>query len=299
MIYKYSQLDENNQLSYNESMIACKGKNLHLGQLKLFFTELLFLTMHCQKGDLILYVGGAPGYHTNKLVDLFPDANFELWDPREFQIEPKPNVKTFQDYFTDKSAESYKQSKNGRILFMCDLRNMSIGRFVKTKNIDQMDNLVSEDMVLQKRWCNVINPEMAYLKFRLPYEIPKTKYLTGTIYLQPYTKVSTESRLMTNDYQTEIFYDNLKFEKVMAYHNSYNRCKSKKYDKWDIVMTKYNLKNNWDNALALYITRYYLKHAKNNYSMDDVGKLFMEIVNFHIDEYGRKYDVLFNNISNN
>lgn len=286
-------MDESNKITYNESLEICKNKNIHLGQLKLFFTELLFLTMHAKPDDTVIYVGAAPGYHTTKLADLFPKVNFDLWDRRKFETEQRKNIKLYREYFTDSSANMYSQNSNGRILFMCDLRNLSIGKMSRDKNIDGMDDIVSEDMVLQKKWCKIIKPAMAYLKFRLPYEIPKTKYFTGTIYLQPYTKISTETRLMTNDYDTEIVYDNLQFEKMLAYHNAYNRCMSKTYKKWKDITHKLNLKNNWDNCLALYTTRYYLKHIKNNRSMDDVADLFMDIVNFHIDKYGGKYDVLF------
>lgn len=292
MIYKYSQLDPENQISYNESISICRNKNIHLGQLKLFFAELLFLAMHAKPGDTVLYVGAAPGYHTNKLIEMFPGVKFDLWDPRDFEIDAHPDVKIYQEFFTDDSAKKY-MNYEGRLLFICDLRDLGIGEFKKTNDIGSMDNIASEDMILQKKWCKMINPTMVYLKFRLPYEIPKTKYLTGTIYLQPYTKISTEARLMTDDYETEILYDNILFERMLAYHNAYNRCMSTRYSKWNEIMEKYNLKNNWDNAYGLYVTRFFLKNVNNDESMREVGKLFMEIIDFHVDKYGRKYSSLF------
>lgn len=298
MIYKYSQLSKDNQLSYYQSLEICKDKNIHLGQLKLFFSELLFLSMMSPNETYtVVYVGAASGYHINKLVELFPNNKYELWDPREFEVNEKPNIKMYRDFFTDISAKSYADSGEN-ILFICDMRNMNIGNEAQKKNIGKMDQIVDQDMVLQKNWCQIIRPKMAYLKFRLPYEIPSTKYLSGTIFLQPYTKISTEARLMTNDYFTQISYDNFLFEKMLAYHNAYNRCQSKIYHKWDSITRQYNLINNWDNAYGLYITRYYLKKIKNNNSMQDTGKLFMDILHFHIKKYGKKYDPLFSHTKN-
>lgn len=295
LIYKYSQIPNNHRIKYDESLKLCRGKKkMHLGQFKLFFSELIFLTMFAKPNDKILYIGAAPGYHITKLADLFPDVNFDLWDPRKFEIELRSNIKTYNDFFTDVSANSYKQN-NERILLMCDLRTLEIGKLKKYKNITKMDELVDDDMKMQRRWCQIINPAYAYLKFRLPFEVPQTKYLSGTIYLQPYTKISTEARLLTNNYDNNIIYDNIEFEEKIAYHNGYTRCNSKHYNKWKNIMTEYNLVNNWDNALALHIVNFYLKTVKNIKSNEEVGKLFMDIVNFHAVKYGDKYAVLFNN----
>jgi hypothetical protein len=302
LIYKYSQIPNDHIINYTKSLQLCKGHKLHLGQLKLFFSELIFLTLFAKPGDKVIYVGAAPGYHTTKLADLFPDVNFDLWDPREFEVEPRKNIKLYNEFFTDTSANTYLQNNiqnNERILFMCDLRTLKIGTYKKFKNIDKMDELVDDDMKMQRRWCRIIKPYYAYLKFRLPYEIPKTKYLSGTIYLQPYTKVSTETRLLTNNYDDEIIYDNMEFQDKLAYHNGYTRCNSKHYNLWKNIMTKYNLVNNWDNALALHITHFYLEKIKNSDSEEDVGNLFMEIINYHIEKYGDKYNVLFNDKNNN
>lgn len=292
-VYKYSQIPNDDRITYRKSLELCRSRpKFHFGQLKLFFTELMFLSKHSQPLDTILYIGAAPGYHINKLAELFPNLNFDLWDPRDFEIDPKPNVKLYQEFFTDTSASSYSK-QGGRILLMCDLRTITIGKLKKTKNIEEMDELVDEDMKMQRRWCQIINPYYAYLKFRLPYEIPKTKYLGGTIYLQPYTKISTETRLMTSNYTDNILYDNDEFQEKMAYHNACDRCNSAKYLKWEKIMDKYNLVNNWDNALALYITHFFLKNVRKIYDKEAAGKLFMDILEYHIKKYGKKYDAIF------
>ncbi|XWV25695.1 hypothetical protein QJ857_gp0020 [Tupanvirus soda lake] len=289
--YKYSQIANNHRTSYKKSLELCKGKvKLHLGQLKLFFTELLFLTIHARKNDRVLYVGAAPGYHITKLAALFPEVNFDLWDPRQFEVESRPNIRLFNYFFTDDAAHTYTQNKE-RILFMCDMRTTKISKL--KKQIEKMDEIVDDDMNMQRKWCQIIKPAYAYLKFRLPYGIPKTKYLPGTIYLQPYTKISTECRLMTNNYEENILYDNIAFEEKLAYHNGYTRCNSKHYNKFKKIMEKNDINNNWDNALALHITHFYLKNIKNDNTMEAVEKLYMDIIDYHIKKYGNKYNVIF------
>lgn len=294
LVYKYSQLG-NDIISYEQSLKMCKGhRKIHLGQLKLFFTELLFLTFYAKPGCHILYVGAAEGYHTSKLADMFPDCQFDLWDPREFETEPRTNIKIYQQYFTDDTAQTYRNLSQP-LLFMCDLRNLGIGRAKTNKNISKMDEITDDDMAMQARWCKIFKPFAAYLKFRLPYEVAYSEYLTGTIYLQPYTKISTESRLLTCDYESVKIYDNNLFNEKMAYHNAYNRCLTKEYPTWQHIMYKYNLYSCWDTAYALRITHNYLKYQKNIISKKETGRLFMEIISFHIKKYGNKYSVLFNN----
>lgn len=294
LIYKYSQIPNNRRISYKKSLELCKKKRkLHLGQLKLFFSELIFLSLYAKPNYLVIYVGASPGYHITKLADMFPDTQFDLWDPRKSEVEKRPNIRVYTEFFSDDIARKYVDT-NEKILFICDIRTMSIAQHKKNKDIEKMDDLVDEDMNMQKKWCQIIIPEYAYLKFRLPYEIPKTKYLSGDIYLQPYTKISTEARLLTNNYNTQIIYDNQEFEEKMAYHNAYNRCNSKHYNKWKTIMKKYNLYNCWDNAYALHIIHFYLKKIKNIQSEKEVGILFMDIIDYHKKRYHDKYDIIFN-----
>lgn len=292
LIYKYSQLNDNERLPYNEAIKILKDKpKFHLGQLKLFFTELLFLTKYATDGDTVLYIGAAPGYHTSKLAELFPKLTFDLWDPRKFEVEQKSNIKVYNHFFTNESAINYSQQKLN-ILLMCDIRTLEIGKY--KKQIEKMDEIVEDDMTMQARWANIIKPKQAYLKFRLPYGIKNFKYLTGTIYLQPYAPISTEARLLTNNYTDLIEYDTEKFDEKMAYFNVHVRYNKVTYKKWANIMEKYNLLNCWDNALGLHIMYYYLRDIKHNTSEESLGELFMDIIKYHVKKYGKKYLVLFN-----
>lgn len=295
MIYKYNQLSVDNRISYRESIEMCMSStpNIYLGQFKLLFTELFFLTKCSRPGDLALYVGAAPGYHTTILADLFPEVNFDLWDPRKFETEERPNIKIYNDFFTDVSAKSYVNSSDN-ILLMVDMRTLkNINIYKKENDLEKFDELVTDDMVMQRNWARIIQPRYSYFKLRFPYEKPRTKYLTGQIYLQPYAPLSTEARLLTNNYDDEIVYDTKLFDEQMAYHNYNNRCQvgtSRKYNK---IFKKYNLVNNWDNTLAMSICHYYLTKIKNNRSKEAAGELFMSMAKFHIKKYGKKYDSLF------
>lgn len=303
LIYKYSQLTDSDVSEYSLSMKICRGtrtSKLHLGQLKLFFAELIFLSKYAKPGCKILYVGAAEGYHISKLASMFNECTFDLWDPRDFDLEKRPNINIFQEFFTDDSARTYQNNRTDdqSLLFMCDLRNLSIGSAKNDNNIDKMDEITDEDMVLQARWCKIFKPDAAYLKFRLPYEIPKSSYLTGTIYFQPYTKISTECRLLTKNYDKYETYDNDQFNNMLAWHNI-NRCTNKNLEGlnkiWSEILLQYNLYQCWDTYYALTICHKYLKSLKNISSKKACGELFMDIINFHIKKYGKKYAALFNN----
>ena len=121
------------------------------------------------------------------------------------------------------------------------------------------------DMQMQLEWCQIIKPVYAHLKFRLPYDIDHYEYLSGTIYLQPYTHISIESRIMTNDYETMVNYNPIEFTNRVSYFNAYYRCSNVDYGKMTNILKKYGIRNTWDNAFAVMITKLYhvKKYPKN------------------------------------
>src|SRR3989337_580684 len=128
MIYKYSQLSNDERMNYDEMRkIDCGhvGREIHLGQLKLLITELMFLSKKSEKGNKVVYVGAAEGYHTAKLADMFPQLTFELWDPGKFTVLKRDNIKIFNAFFTTKNAQDYAHEGNN-ILFISDIRNLEI-----------------------------------------------------------------------------------------------------------------------------------------------------------------------------
>jgi hypothetical protein len=284
IIYKMSQLHQ--RIKYDN-----KVKDIFkLGQLKLFFTELFYLTYWANPNNKVLYVGAANGYHIGKLAELFPDLQFDLWDPSEFEIKESDNIRIFNTFFTNETAGRYI-AEGHNILFMSDIRTIKIAQLIKKGDIGKIDTLVSDDMKWQKDWVKIIRPKSAYLKFRLPYEVASLDYLAGTIYLQPYAPWSTETRLMTTDYLTEIPYDCFKNDEQMAYFNQ-NLRTTFKSGYWKKEMEENHIFNNWDNALALYITHYYLRKKGMN-DKKDACQLFLEIIAYHQKRFGEKYDIIF------
>lgn len=299
LIYKYSQL--NCEIDYYDTekirrkIMDDKHRNyaLHLGQLKLFLSELLFLSKNAKDGDIIIYIGAAPGYHLNKLVDMFPKCHFELWDPRQSDVRNKQNVTIHEAKFTHESIAYYKEPSE-RYLLITDLRNMVIGRAIEADDIKEADTIATDDMVIQMEWCQMLKPRKAYLKFRLPYEIRTLEYLSGTIYLQPFGPVSTEARLSTSDYHTLVKYDSFKFDRMLACHNVLNRSMLHNNPAWCGLTRKHRIINTWDTIFALYIIHLYVVKVKK-ITVDTRKKsmeLYLDIISFMRKRSGR-YDQIF------
>lgn len=297
--YKMSDLKD--RMTYKEVMRHCKDldSKMHLGQLKLLLSEILFLAKTSKGDEIVVYAGAAEGYHIYMLAKLFPTLKFELWDSRAYDLEDHPHIQKNRGLFTNDLAAKYaERRKNGeKFLFMSDIRNLEFGRYQKDKHSDngeKLDEIVEDDIQMQMDWCRIMKPRWAYLKFRLPYQEGKTNYLTGKIYLQPYSPISTETRLLTNDYTTIKTYDNTENDEMMAYFNCHIRFEPLKDNRWDEIMEKNAIKKNWDNYISFYILAYYLERESGEVPSDnDVLKLFDDIVNYHRKKYGNKYDVLY------
>jgi hypothetical protein len=265
MIYKYAQLEKlGKKMTYYESTSNKKNKKnvVKWGQLKLLISEILFISKSIEnsiKQYTVLYIGAADGYHINYLAKMFPQLMFHLWDPRDFLAKETNNIKIFQKFFTDEEADKYKDNNN--ILFICDIRTLTI-KYAKevaniSERIEKMDYVIKEDLEFQKKWMEIIKPYRALLKFRLPYGSGKTTYFKGIIYLQPFGPLSTETRLYIVDISKTVDYNNIEYDEIMTYFN--NNIRSKKYKIYEEILEKMNLKNNWDSTMMLFILNFYLK----------------------------------------
>ena len=99
MIFKYSQLYKKISYAQAKKMRQISLKKFHIGQLKLLFSEIIFLTKHSKNKNKVLYVGAAAGTHIAYLADMFPNLTFDLWDPGQFDIEPRKNIKIFNQIY--------------------------------------------------------------------------------------------------------------------------------------------------------------------------------------------------------
>jgi hypothetical protein len=71
------------------SGLGLQVKSIHLGQRKLFLTQLWFLTTYLKTFDehaIVVYAGAAPTNTCNLLCNLFPNVKFLLIDPNPFHI---------------------------------------------------------------------------------------------------------------------------------------------------------------------------------------------------------------------
>jgi hypothetical protein len=196
---------------------------LHWGQRKLLLTEIEFLTMFAKKGDIIVYAGAAGGKHIPYLAKMFPEVTFDLWDPNPFSIKETEQIKIFNEYFTEDVAKKY--SENGdKILFMSDIRTADTNKL----DAEEIEEYVFNDMKMQQDWHETIKPKRSMLKFRLPWDSGKTKYLKGDIYFQVWApQTSTETRLITDKIVNGKIkyheYDNTKYESQCMYFNNVTR----------------------------------------------------------------------------
>jgi hypothetical protein len=297
-IHKYKQLTD--RISYEDAKKNIPEGTLkyHLGQMKLLLSEVFFLLKyHNEENILVLYVGAADGYHTHYMARMFPQYKFHLYDKRDFHKiytdEPQSNIELYHMYFTDEDAKYYS-TLNYKILFMCDMRDLDIRTEKLKTDSEGTDNLVLNDMNLQMGWAKTMTPLATYLKFRLPYYQDTVDYFDGSIYLQPYSPLSTETRLLITNYDKMKTYNCKENDEKMAYFNCCIRHQPQN-TKWNNIMKKHNIYINWDNTYALYVLEDYLKKKNNNQpTEEEVIKLFLDVVKYHSQSNEKKYSIIFN-----
>lgn len=190
---------------------------LHWGQLKLFLSEVELLNQirSTDKPILLIYVGAAPGNHTNFLSDMYPDVTFHLWDGQPFVCRETDRIKIHNNYFFNEDAERYvKQghTTNYFTILVSDIRRAADEETVKG------------DMQMQLEWWQIMKPDLAMFKFRLPWSGGVTKYPKGEIYTQAFPGTnSSEMRLIFNGDAPMVEYDNRKYEEQCFYHNQERR----------------------------------------------------------------------------
>jgi Poly A polymerase regulatory subunit len=223
----------------------------HHGQRKLLCSELaLLLMIDTDKEYTVVYAGAAPGLHTPYLSEKFKNITFHLYDPRRFGIDPTNRIKLFKGLFTNDIALSYQYNEN--VIFISDIRSLTD------------EQTIWNEMQQQQKWCIIMKPQLASLKFRLPWIIPNAagenqnilkgldgkvniidgvvEYLNGDIHLPIWGCVSTtECRLVVdkNRHKYEIRdYDCKLYESQMSFFNRitrpsfyYQPCKIEKFNR--------------------------------------------------------------------
>lgn len=247
---------------------------LHWGQRKLLLSEIDFMARYYEKYDpneekIVLYIGASPGFHINYMKKMFPEIKFILYDLVPTKVELDDKAIFNKKYFTDEEASKYKDQN---IFIICDIRDLDIRHisFRPSKNEEiQMDKLILEDMEKQKRWCEIIKPKSALLKFRVSWNTKMTKYFDGDLYFQIWAgNSSTEMRLVPDINKTKMW-DNKKIEGIIYHYNMFTRRKQLK-DKCCLCIGSYHESF----AEADILQRYIKKFTKN---IDNIDKKVCEL----------------------
>ncbi len=198
--------------------------NCHYGQRKLLFAMWEFLNIAATKvrlcDSMFVYVGAAPGFNIQLVLELYPDLQTDLYDPRPIEVTETSLISVHtgkRGFFTDASIKEVlskqKRLNKKHILFMNDMR------------LTTDDSSITRDMRLQASWCEGLRAFAACLKFRVCYTDTKLHYLSGKIYLQIYPPArSAEGRLICFSKGGKFLwktYDILDYDKRM---NAYNMC---------------------------------------------------------------------------
>jgi hypothetical protein len=243
-------------------------KSIGWGQRKLLMSEIEFFTIYWNPEEIsnphCVYAGAASGEHILILSDMFPNFTFDLYDPRKeaFNINETDKIKIIPEYFTNETAERYKDRSD--VFFLSDIRTADYienqkniakkyGLVITYNNLNkinevlpekiqrEMDSLTDEqifkDMLMQQDWIKIMNPEHALIKFRLPYyqgydfKDLNVSYLKGVVYWQIWQPpTSTETRLKpirnkdTKKYE-EGNWNIQEYEEWCYNHNVYTREK--------------------------------------------------------------------------
>ncbi len=167
--------------------------SIHVGQRKLFNTELQFFTEVLPTGPVTcVYAGAAPSNHTGFLSSLFPEVKFILVDPNPFDIfEAKPvflHRKSDPKITVERANLLINQAASGdqKIYIINDLMTMEIAEAVaknipgvyfisdiRTNVTDGIENPDATDILWnlsqQFNWMSVMKPRQSMLKFRHPF----------------------------------------------------------------------------------------------------------------------------------
>ena len=258
------------------------------GQRKLLMTLISFLSKHVKgfedtkdgvthKPVVIVYAGAAPSVNIGIAATLFSNISWHLYDPAPFKIKTDVNKKiiVYQKKFTDEIASYWRdiQEKDGNVYFISDIRTAD---YTKTKNLEDNEKQIMEDMELQKKWVEIIKPCKCQLKFRLPYTLPnfpvEIEYFDGIIYKQPYSpQMSTETRLvLTSPDLTYKKYSCEKYQSQLFYHNIVIREKNKYINSF---LDEPELLDDYDSCCEVSIWKDYLNYMGKEITKDNVVAL--------------------------
>lgn len=211
---------------YKGAIRDCRG--FHRGQRKLLVGEIFFLTqalssIKTKKPIAVIYIGASPGNHIPVLTTFFTDLIFECYDPMPFIFNSTEKIRIHQEFFTDELAKKYSMAKDLTLLLISDVRSTDLA--------EPDDATVMKNQADQLRWCQIIKPIQAWLKFRIPFNTENYRYLAGVSHFQAWAPPeSAEIRMLakrksTMEYHLMREYPVKYHEQVCCYINTQIRGK--------------------------------------------------------------------------
>lgn len=224
MLFLGNESEEYKQYSHQKSPCVIKS-----GQRKLFFNTMYFLD-NTKKNSMVIYAGAAPGRNLIPLIKYCKDITFVLFDVNPFHTElVKNSINISSKKIKNCSFKSHSNVYICNELFTDDIckviceknENIYLISDIRTGSRETHDTInIPQDMAMQKNWYNLLKPQAAMFKFRLPWTSGETLYLDGDIMLQPRIGAkSTETRLLVGRNAKEVIYDHDSYNNRMYYYN--------------------------------------------------------------------------------
>jgi len=214
--------------------------SLHWGQLKLMESELYALTHLTEAAKpgaaevMVIYAGAAPGTHLPELIRMFPGVMMEAYDPGdfapctvEFADSSAGRLSLHQRFFDETVVAEIRARVKLPVMFVSDIRTAD----PRCQELSEVEATVQEDQQRQMEWCLALKPDVAVLKFRLPWSEGRTRYLKGKVLVQLFAPcTSTETRLIVRaadgayDAGGLKDYEHTWYEDRLMYHNCVTRA---------------------------------------------------------------------------
>ena len=213
-------------------------------RLRILLADLVFLTYYWNIEEIpepvILYIGGAPGYHLFLLSELFPSLRWVCYDSGAWKVKPSADYAFItKAEFADKTQRINLQKKSRIIFITEDFDDSDLPYWSKQKNVFLISqlNLNKNNEYLEPQefdivygipelrqqaiWYREIKPLKASLKFRPPYYFPgmvrNLAYFEGTLIKEVWAgSRATETRLVPAS--TKLIDYDLKWYEGALYH---------------------------------------------------------------------------------
>ncbi len=240
-----------------QKTVSHRRRKYVFGELYFFMkTKDMWINLNCV---IVIYIGMSVNRHILYLWSLLERAGlmskfeWHIYDKEEFHVDVvkyanlhRENVKLFDEYFTEETAEFYSKKKT---LLISDLRSKAIAQTMykgpkSREEVQKFTHSEMDEMNFQLLKSNEMNkniylklkPLYASIRFTLPAEFwpkvePFYEFIKGKLLFQPWNGfLEQEVRVITNSREI-MKYDTIKFAKQGYFHNFVTRLCSFKTDK--------------------------------------------------------------------